>query len=529
MKSMLGKALKQARKDFRESKDKQHVFLPEAPLIWGKESTSMFNIAGMQQLIPYLSGQEHPLGKKLFNIQKCVRTIDIDEVGDASHLTFFEMMGNWSLGDYFKKEAVQRSWEFLVDVLGFEPNKLAATVFEGDREVEQDTETIWYWEKAGMAKERICTMSADDNRRSPGSIGPCGPCTEIYYRVGKEALPPKWSTPKTDEKNRLEIWNNVFMEYYRDDSGKLTKLKNHNVDTGMGFERMCTVLQKKKSVYETDVFASLLNIITDYVWLPYGGNEKRYRVIADHLRTSFFLIKDWVLPSNEGRWYVLRMLIRRMYYNMMLLKEVDQKTFIFFVKNIVKEIVFLFDLKSDFGSIADALVKEVIQFQKTISNWQKLLQDIMKVSKKSISWTDVFKLYDTFGFPIELTKEIAAEKWIAVDMQGFTSEMEKQRKNSRAGSKNMFTKDVDWSKYIVDVPPTKFVGYETMKTDRAKLLKDFEASGQRVLIFDQTPFYAESGGQMPDTGKIVLDSGEKLTIKEVKKYEGVFLHLVEGA
>ena len=526
MQSISGKQLKQEWKIFWESK--QHVLLPEASLIGGKESTAMFNIAGMQQLIPYLAGQAHPLGKRLFNIQKCIRTVDIDEVGDASHCTFFEMMGNRSLGDYFKKEAVARSWEFLTDVLGFEKEKLAATVFEWDAEVARDDETIGYRKNAGLDETRICTMTAKDNRRSPGPIGPCGPCTEIYYWVGSSTLPPKWSTPKTDEDNRLEVWNNVFMEYYRDDSGKLTKLKNHNVDTGMWFERMCTVLQQKESVYETDVFASLLAIITKYVGLPYAGNERRYRIIADHLRTSFFMIKGDISPSNEGRGYVLRRVIRRMYYNMMLLKAVDVKTLPTFLKNIVKEIVALFDLAGNFDPIVALLEKEVVQFQKTITNGQKLLQDIItSAKKKTIWWADAFKLYDTFGFPVELTKEIAMEAWCVVDETWFTKEMEAQQQRSRAGSKNMFTQDIDRSTYIIGLPPTKFVGYETMKADKIQLLKDFDVGGQRILVFDQTPMYAESGGQVSDSGTVVLDSGEQLHIKEVKKYEWVFLHLVE--
>ncbi|MCX6822968.1 MAG: alanine--tRNA ligase [candidate division SR1 bacterium] len=526
MKTISGKQLKEEWKKFWESR--QHVWLPEAPLIGGKESTAMFNIAGMQQLIPYLSGQAHPLGKRLFNIQKCIRTVDIDEVGDASHCTFFEMMGNRSLGDYFKKEAVQRSWEFLTEVLGFEQEKLAATVFEGDKEVAEDTETIGYRKNAGLDEQRICTMTAKDNRRSPGPVGPCGPCTEIYYWVGTTKLPPKGSTPKTDEANWLEVRNNVFMEYYRDESGKLTKLKNRNVDTGMGFERMCKVLQQKESAYETDVFASLLAIITDYVGLPYAGNERRYRIIADHLRTSFFMMRDGIAPSNEGRGYVLRRLIRRMYYNMMLLKEVDSKTLPAFLKNIVKELTVLFDLTGNFDQVIALLEKEVTQFQKTISNGQKLLQDIIKSSKKkTISGADAFKLYDTFGFPVELTKEIAMEVKCTVDEIGFAKEMGAQQQRSRAGSKNMFTQDVDRSKYIIDLPATKFVGYDTMKADKTKLLKDFEVGGQRILVFDQTPFYAESGGQISDSGIVVLDSGDQLHIKEVKKYEGVFLHFVQ--
>ena len=526
MKAVSGKELKEARKRFRESK--QHILLPEAPLIGGKESTAMFTIAGMQQLIPYLSGQAHPLGKRLFNIQKCIRTVDIDEVGDASHCTFFEMMGNRSLGDYFKKEAVQWSWEFLTQELWFDPAMLAATVFEWDDQVVQDNETIWYRKQAGLDEARICSLSASDNRWSPGPIGPCGPCTEIYYWVGETALPPAGSTPKTDEKNWLEIWNNVFMQYYRDEAGELTKLKNQNVDTGMWFERMCTVLQHKESAYETDVFASLLATVVKYVWLSYEGNERRYRIVVDHLRTSFFLIKDGVLPSNEGRGYVLRRIVRRMYYNVMLLKEIDPKTFSLMLHDSIQEIVSLFDLSGDFGQVITSLEKEVLQFQKTITNGQKLLQDIMKWTiQKIITGQDTFKLYDTFGFPLELTKEIALENWFQVDEVGFIKEMEAQQQRSRQWSKDMFKQDTDWSTYIAGMPATKFVGYETMDLSMVKLLKDFDVNGQRILIFDQTPFYANSGGQNADIGYITLDGGEQLLVTDVKKYEWVFLHFVK--
>ena len=229
MKKISSKELREIWNTFWVSK--QHVYLPESSLIASKDSTAMFTIAWMQQLIPYLSGKEHPLGKRLFNIQKCIRTVDIDEVGDASHLTFFEMMGNRSLGWYFKKEAVQRSREFLVDELGFDPKKLAVTVFEGDVDAPKDEETAWYWKNTWISEDKIAYMWAENNRRSPGPVWPCGPDTEIFYRVGQSKFPPKNSNPKTDEDNWLEIWNNVFMEFYRDDKGNLTKLKNQNVDT----------------------------------------------------------------------------------------------------------------------------------------------------------------------------------------------------------------------------------------------------------------------------------------------------------
>lgn len=435
-------------------------------------------------------------------------------------------MGNRSLGDYFKKEAVNWSWEFLVDVLWFDKGKLAATVFEGDEDTPRDEETAGY-RKAYLPEHKIVYLSVTNNWWSPGPVWPCGPDTEIFYWVGSSEYPPESSNPGTDEDNRLEIWNNVFMQFYRDESGKLTLLENKNVDTGMWFERMCTVLQGKESVYETDVFSSLLDIVVKYVWPSYLGNERRYRIVADHLRTAFFLVKDGILPSNEGRGYVLRRLIRRMYYNIILLNTVDQKKFTSFLKDVIEEIVSLFEISGDFSGTLDVLEKEVLQFQKTITNWQKLLQDVMKwATKKIISGQDTFKLYDTFGFPLELTKEIAMDAWFSVDEEGFLKEMTQQQQRSRAWSKDMFKQDTDWSTYIAGIPATKFVGYDTMNLDTMQLLKDFDVNGQRILIFDQTPFYANSGGQNADIGYITLEGGEQFLVTDVKKYEGVFLHFV---
>lgn len=507
---------------------KKHVCLPESSLVGGKESTAMFTIAGMQQLIPFLSGKEHPLGTRLFNIQKCIRTVDIDEVGDASHLTFFEMMGNRSLGDYFKKEAVQRSREFLVDELGFDPNKLAVTVFEGDKDSPKDEETAGYWKAAGMSEDRIAYMWVDNNRRSPGPVWPCGPDTEIFYRVGKTEFPPKGSTPKTDDDNWLEIWNNVFMEYYRWEDGKLTKLKNQNVDTGMGFERMAKVLQEKETVFETDVFESLINLLERTLDISYAGNERRCRIVVDHIRTSFFLIRNGIIPSNEWRWYILRRLIRRMFYNFMLLKPVEESIFDMFVTTIVSFVDALTQAKADVKNISIVLVKEAHQFQKTITHGQKLLDELISwAKKKPISGKDIFKLYDTFGFPLELTKEILEEKWLAVDVDWFQKEMQAQQERSRAGSKDMFKQWTDRASYTQGIPATKFVGYDSLQLEKMKLLKDFDVWWQRILIFDVTPFYAESWGQVWDRGVVELDDGTKLHVIQVQKYNGIFLHFVE--
>ncbi len=526
MKKISSRELRSRWKEFRLSKN--HVYLPESSLIWGKESTAMFTIAGMQQLIPYLSGKEHELGKRLFNIQKCIRTVDIDEVGDASHLTFFEMMGNRSLGDYFKKEAVQRSREFLVDVLGFDPKKLAVTVFAWDATTPKDDETAGYWKAVWMPEDKIAYMWAENNRRSPGPVWPCGPDTEIFYRVGKEALPPKWSNPKTDEDNRLEIWNNVFMQFYRDDKGKLTPLKNKNVDTGMWFERMAKILQWQETVFDTDIFAPLINLIERTLDITYSGNERRCRIVADHLRTAFSLIANDVIPSNEGRWYVLRRLIRRMYYNFMLLKSVDQHVLDVFITTIVTFIDWLIEANADTKAISLAIIKETHQFQKTILHGQKLLDELITwANNKIIPWKDVFKLYDTFWFPFELTKELLTEHWLSVDVKWFEQEMQAQQERSRAGSKDMFKQWTDRASYTQGIAPTQFIWYDALESDSIQLLKDFEIEWQRILIFDTTPFYAESWGQSSDKGIIKLDDGSTVNVVQVQKYNWIFLHFVK--
>lgn len=513
---------------------KNHKYLPEASIIWWKESTAMFNIAWMQQLIPYLSGKEHEMWKRLFNIQKCIRTVDIDEVWDSSHLTLFEMMGNWSLGDYFKKDAIDWSREFLVDVLWFEKEKLAVTVFEWDENTPRDDESAWYRKKY-LWENRIAYLPADNNRWSPGPVWPCGPDSEIFYRVWKEKLPPDNSNPWNDEHNWLEVRNNVFMEFYRDETWKLSKLENQNVDTWMWFERMCKVLQNKDSVYETDVFDYIIANIESSLKIKYKWNEKRIRIISDHIRTSFFMIKDNISPSNEGRWYVLRRLIRRMYYSLISFKKISESDLKNLFKNIFSSIAEHFSLQVSIDNIVDIVQKECIQFQKTIDNWQKILNDmIIKNSDgQKISWRNAFMLYDTYWFPIELTREIAQENWINIDESWFLKEMEIQQERSRKWSKDKFTIDVDWWKYVAGLPSTKFIWYENLSFDKQKLLKDFEINSgedwtgwQRILVFDKSPFYAESWWQKWDYGWITLDNWEKLEVIDVKKYEWVFLHFV---
>jgi len=535
------KILRYKRENFRL--ENNHKYLPEVSLVASKESTAMFNVAGMQQIIPYLAGKKHPLWGRLFNIQKCIRTNDIDEVWDASHLTFFEMMWNWSLWDYFKKESVKRSYEFLVEELWFDAKKLAVTVFEWNQDAPRDEETSKYWKEAGITEDKISFLWVKDNRRSPGPVWPCGPDTEIFYRVWKSEYPPKESNVKDDDNNWMEIRNNVFMEYYRDESWTLTKLKNQNVDTGMGFERMCTVLQQKESVFDTDIFRPIIDAIQKYIWLSYKGNERRFRIIADHIRTASILINDWVVQSNTGAGYVLRMIIRRMYYNLILLKDLSDQDLVWLISESVNFTATIREIK--INEVIKSMLDEINTFKNTISRWLKVLHEKIDSSKWLLSWGDIFFLYDTCWFPLELTREICTEKHVKIDEDWFKKELESQKERSRQSAK--FQKDIDRSKYLDLIPPTEFIGYDLSHYQNSlsswdtnlssssvsegfneyNLLKDFEVNWQRVLIFDKTSFYAESGWQKWDSGIVELDTWEIVKIKDVQKYEWVFLHLVK--
>ena len=563
MKNISSQDLRELRNKFWESK--QHKYIPEASLIasW-KESTALFNVAWMQQLIPYLMWKAHPLGKRVFNIQKCVRTVDIEEVWDASHLTFFEMMGNWSLWDYFKNEAVTWSREFLTspDYLWLDPRKLAVTVFAWDESAPRDETTANKWQEVWLPAERISYLPADNNRWSPGPVGPCGPDTEIFYRVGESEFPAEWSNVWNDEDNWMEIWNNVFMEFYRDESWTLSKLNNHNVDTGMWFERMCCVMQQKESVYDTDVFSASLKKLEELTGIKYEQQTRRFRIIADHIRTAFMLINDWLIPSNVWAGYVLRMIIRRFYYNLILLKKLNSDE----IGKFIDEFFVAFKWLREFDEprIKKTLIDEISQFEKTIHKWEWILQDLLskivdkwtvakikhsdkvnrihdKIESKKeelhnkivqhaankLSWDQIFMLYDTYGFPLEITKEIAAAKWVELDIEWYQKALEQAKEKSRQSTKEMFKKWIDRSKYLEWIPQTKFIGYKKFETSDVKLLKDFDVNWQRVLIFDKTPFYPEMWGQMWDKWTIELDDWSIVRVINVQTFAGVILHIIE--
>ena len=539
------KDIRSLRHTFRESKG--HTHFPPASLIADKTSTAMFTVAGMQPLIPYLSGQAHPLGDKLHNIQHCIRTNDIEEVGDNSHHTMFFMMGNWSLGSYFKKEAIWRSREFLTQYLKLDPRKIAVTAYKWDTEVPQDTETATLWTEQWVPSDKISFLDANDNRWSPWPVGPCGPCTEMYYWIGESEYPGPDDNVKADDSKWLEIWNNVFMEFYRDESGKLSKLEKQNVDTGMGLERITKVLQQKISPYETDLFAPTIEVLEKLTEKSYAYFLKKdhttqeikeatsMRIVADHMRCAIFLMAEWLIPSNEGRGYVLRRIVRRMYFHLNELLDENSKfsDTIKSCKMIIDTIIQQYSarctiLENKNDTIIKVLEQELTQFAKTIKQGQKILMKMIDDLKetKTLSGKDIFMLYDTFGFPLELTEELCKSNNITLDVTGFEVEMEAAKERSRSNTLKGQHKDTDRSVYVTGVAPTQFIGYESLQSDSASVLKKIDFEWYTVVIFDQTPCYATMGWQDHDNGTWIDDDGQTYEIFDVQNYNGVFLHFV---
>lgn len=402
----------------------------------------LFTTAGMHPLVPYLLGEKHPAGTRLTDYQKCIRTGDIDEVGDPSHLTCFEMLGNWSLGDYFKKESIAFSYEFLTSPkwLGLDPKKISVTVFAGDENAPRDEDAANYWKENGMPEDKIAYLPASDNWWAAGPTGPCGPDTEIFYWVG-EGLPPQGSNKGTDPENWMEIWNNVFMQFNRKDEKTLEPLPKQNVDTGMGLERTNCILQGKTSVYLTEVFQPIINKIEELSSYKYGSDgekDKSVRIIADHSRAAAFILGDQrgVTPSNLGAGYVLRRLIRRAVRHGMKL-GIDKS----FLPQIADAVVANFknaypELEQNKDKIFKELAAEEDRFRLTLKNgeaeFQKMLPNLMKNPKKEISGKVAFRLYDTFGYPLELTQELGAEHGFTVDVEGFKEAERKHQEASKS-------------------------------------------------------------------------------------------------
>ncbi len=420
-------------------KSKNHVEISGQSLIPENDPSVLFTTAGMHPLVPYLLGEPHPAGTRLTDYQKCVRTGDIDEVGDPSHLTMFEMLGNWSLGDYFKKESISYSYEFLTgkDWLALDPRMISVTVFAGDENAPRDEEAAAVWLSVGMPEDKIAYLPASDNWWAAGPTGPCGPDTEIFYWVG-QGLPPEGSNKATDSANWMEIWNNVFMQFNRVDEKTLEPLPKKNVDTGMGLERTNCILQGKTSVYLTEVFLPIIGKIEELSGYKYGDDETKdvsVRIIADHARSAAFILGDQkgVTPDRVGAGYVLRRLIRRAVRHGMKL-GIDKD----FMADIAKVVVENFknaypELEENKEKIFSELTKEEAKFRSTLkkgeAEFQKMLPNLNKNPKKIISGKVAYNLYETYGYPLELTEELGKENGLSVDVEGFK---EAERKHQEA-------------------------------------------------------------------------------------------------
>ncbi len=412
-----------------------HAVIPSAPLIPENDPSVLFTTAGMQPLVPYLLGEKHPEGTRLTDYQKCVRTNDIDEVGDNRHLTYFEMLGNWSLGDYFKEESIAMSFEFLTKELGIPVEKLSVTCFAGDEDCPRDEIAANAWKKAGILENHIYYYGKDDNWWIAGEEGPCGPDTEMFYDTGKPACSDDCQ-PSCDCGKYVEIWNNVFMEYFKDKNG-YSKLKQKNVDTGLGLERMTMLLQGKETPFDTEIFAPIMKKLEE---LQKVDSIESRRIVAEHLRSSMMIVSDGGRPSNLDRGYVLRRLIRRMIRHMNKLQiNLDElSTLIDINVDNLKEMYP--DLAKNKEIIKSVILEEKEKFVKTLVNGEREFQkEINKLKDtKKLSGKVVFKLYDTYGFPPEVTKELAKESGYEIDMKEFEELFKAHQEKSRAGSEQKF-------------------------------------------------------------------------------------------
>jgi len=421
-----------------------HAEIKSAPLVPENDPTCLFTTAGMHPLVPFLLGEKHPAGKRLTDVQKCLRTGDIDEVGDPFHMTFFEMLGNWSLGDYFKKEAIGMSFEFLTKKLGFKPENIKVTCFAGDENAPRDTEAAAIWMENGIPEKNIYYLGKEDNWWGPaGQTGPCGPDTEMFVPLDRPDCGPNCG-PACGCGKWVEIWNDVFMQYNKTAEGKYVPLEHPNVDTGMGVERVTAFMQGVRSAYETELFAGIFAKIKELSGNAEADfNNRSARIVAEHLRASTFIIGDGVTPSNVDQGYVLRRLIRRAIREARKLGITDA-----FVSKIAKVVIdeyspFYPELKKNEEFIYTELNREEEQFGKTLENGIKEFNKLIEkfppnIENKIISGRKAFNLYETYGFPLELTQEMAAEKGFKVDEQGFQEAYAKHQEQSRAGAEQKF-------------------------------------------------------------------------------------------
>ena len=518
-------------------KSKGLPVLPSSPLIPHSDPTLLFTSAGMVQFKANFMGIDKRL-KNAATCQKCVRTTDIDSVGFTErHLTFFEMLGNFSFGDYFKKEAIAWAWEYLTGTLGIDPQKLYVSIYKGGI-APRDEEAYAAWLQY-VPKERIFELDEADNFWTMGPTGPCGPCTEIYYDFGDKGCKNPHCDITCDCGRFVEIWNIVFESYNRQEDGSLQPLPQNNIDTGMGLERLCMVMQGKQNIFETDLFTPL----TQEAQMVLGISGKTpqeisaLRIIADHVRSSSFLIAEGILPSNEGRGYILRRLIRRAARYAKLMGS--QKPFLY---TLAKKVSAIFDglypeIDKNLHHIEDVLKTEEETFFKTLQTGEEKLDALLAKKGKTLSGEDAFYLHETFGFPLELTREIAAAKGVQVDEAGYEKAKEAAAAKSRSYADELSKEKVKTLQTLENkYPATQFTGYDTLEQKARVLtllnenLEEVPAlSGAGYAVFDQTSFYAESGGQVGDTGLIVKDGQTVARVLDVQKPIGqVFLHKVDG-
>ena len=522
--------------------ERGHVDCGAVSLVSDGSTGAMFNVAGMQPIMPYLLGKKHPLGTRLCNVQGCVRTNDIDSIGDKSHLSFFEMMGSWSLGDYFKKERCQWSYELLTQVFQFDRDHLAATVFEGDENAPRDEEGAKFRIESGFKPENVFFLPAEDNWWGL-EYGPCGPDSEMFFVSDKEPCGPN-CRPGCSCGKYTEVGNDVFMQYDKQQDGTLLPLAKKNVDTGWGLERNLAFLNGVDDVYKTDLFAKVIAFIESASGVKYGDDEKTtksMRIIADHLRTGVMLIGDEtkLLPSNGGAGYVLRRLLRRAVRHgraLSLTKEDLLKVASIYIDEVYDDSYPLLVKNRTF--ILDELKKEIVRFETTLENgmkeYKKIAEDKKKTSSNQIDGKSAFYLYDTFGFPIELTIEMAEEDGLTVDEAGFAASMEEQKQKARENS-NFSQKAVDADLFAgLDASiVSTFIGYDTLESEDTilamanseSMVDSLNVGDEGTIIVDKTPFYATMGGQKGDMGKIVAGSAVFEVIETIKLPEGRIGHV----
>ncbi|MGC1851225.1 MAG: alanine--tRNA ligase [Solirubrobacterales bacterium] len=517
-----------------------HKIVPSASLVPSVHDPSvLLTTAGMQPFKPYFLGRERPPASRLADVQKCFRTTDIEEVGNtARHLTFFEMLGNWSFGDYFKAESIPWGWELATQGFGMDPDRIWATVFGGDEELGlgPDQEAIEIWKGVGMPEERIVLLGREDNFWQAGPSGPCGPCSELYLDRGED-FGAAGERPGDDTDRFLEFWNHVFMTYDLAADGALTELPMRNIDTGMGLDRMAAILQDVPSVFETDLIQPLVDLAEELSGHSYGEGgavTRAMRIVADHSRGAAFLIADGVVPSNEDRGYILRRIMRRAIQQGRTL-GLEAPWLGRFAERTIEIMGEAYpELTAERETIARWVGDEEESFGRTLERGTELLERLVIEAKESgTSWidaADAFKLHDTYGFPYDLTRELLAEQGLSVDDGGFEELMEEQRQRARVGAATAHGSEDRHEKVIAfasEVPPTRFVGYETLRatTGLAAIAAD---DGRALVKLEESPFYAEGGGQVADSGVLRWDGGEARVVDVYRVGEDQALEVEPG-